>query len=81
MALSSALDSLLPQNLSLLLILASFVVIPYLTHQLSIFLFYRTARSPVNGKRPPIIPYWIPGVYHAFSILAQGPPAFFANAM
>jgi hypothetical protein len=79
MALVSTLESLLPQDLSLLLFIISLVLIPWATHQFSTFSFYRTAQSSALGKRPPTIPYWVPGIFHGFSVITQGPPAFFAS--
>ncbi|KAF2475223.1 cytochrome P450 [Lindgomyces ingoldianus] len=79
MQLPSVLEHPLLYQNQLLLIIVIIATIPLSTYALSSFLFHRTARINSSGKTPPTVPYSIPGLYHVFALLTQGPPKFFAN--
>jgi len=64
----------------LILLWVAIIVFPFLTYQLTSFLFYRTARSNGPLKTPPTIPYWVPGIFHGVG-LAFGPPVYFGKLM
>ena len=57
------------------------VVSPFLVYYISTQLFYRTTNSKALGKRPPTIPYFIPAVFHTFTLAYEGAQTFFASAM
>ncbi|XP_014562251.1 hypothetical protein COCVIDRAFT_11346 [Bipolaris victoriae FI3] len=63
----------------LLLIAVGIIVLPALTYYLTTAFFFQSAKNDAAGKRPPTIPYLVPGVFHTFSIAAEGPQKFFAR--
>jgi hypothetical protein len=65
----------------LLLVAVLLIIIPALTYYVSTTLFYQNAKSTSPGKRPPTIPYLVPGAFHAFSIAYDGPQKFFARLL
>jgi hypothetical protein len=81
MAFSSFVNFLVPQNFTSLIILVTLIIVPFLTYFISTTLFYRTARSHSALRRPPTVPYWVPGIYHGFSLLSRSPSIFFKRAM
>lgn len=67
--------------MALLIAVFALFILPFLTYYLSTLSFYRKANSKVTGKRPPTIPYFIPGVFHAFTLAYEGPQKYFATLM
>ncbi|KAH7132575.1 putative cytochrome-like protein P450 [Dendryphion nanum] len=65
----------------LLLIFVTIILLPFITNYLSTSSFYRRANNKTPNKQPPVIPYWIPGIFHGFGVFTQGTSAFFANAI
>lgn len=65
----------------MLLILVGLIVFPFITYYVSTILFYRQANSKVAGKNPPVVPYLVPGAFHAFSLAYDGPQKYFAALM
>jgi hypothetical protein len=48
------------------LTILTIVAVPFVTYYISLFLFQRKTR----GKIPPTIPYFFPGIFHAFSLVS-----------
>jgi hypothetical protein len=69
------------QNKIIILLWIAVVIIPFLTYQLTLFLFHRTARSDAPLKTPPTIPYWVPGIFHGVGLTLSGPSAYFGKLM
>ncbi|KAF1945985.1 cytochrome P450 [Clathrospora elynae] len=65
--------------MALLLIALLLVIIPILTYYASRALFYQNANNKALGKRPPTIPYLVPGIFHTFSLAYEGPQKCFAT--
>lgn len=65
----------------ILLTALALVVVPAVTYYLTTALFFRSAKNAATGKKPPTIPYLVPGVFHTFSIAAEGPQKFFARLL
>jgi hypothetical protein len=57
------------------------IVAPALIYYICTTRFYRKANSEALGKRPPTIPYLVPGVSHAFSLAYDGPQKYFAKLL
>jgi hypothetical protein len=55
------------------------IISPFITYYITTSLFYRRARSPASKKVPPTVPYFAPGLFHAFSLASFGPPKYFAE--
>jgi hypothetical protein len=53
----------------------------FLIHYATALLFSQTIRSKLRSKTPPTVPYYLPGIYHAFSLAKTGPQKFFAQVM
>ncbi|PSN66246.1 putative cytochrome-like protein P450 [Corynespora cassiicola Philippines] len=66
--------------MSFILIIAFFIIFPFLTSNISTAIFFRTVRSRRLNKKPPTLPYWVPILYHALGF-ATGAPANFAKLM
>jgi hypothetical protein len=64
-----------------LLIIVLLIVAPALTYYVSTTLFYQNAKSTTLGKRPPTIPYLVPGAFHAFSLAYDGPQKYFGRLL
>ncbi|KAF1359708.1 cytochrome P450 [Lizonia empirigonia] len=64
---------------SALIILAFVVVFPFLTYYATSTLFFRKVNSTSVAKRPPTIPYFIPGLFHAASFAQLGARKYFAE--
>jgi hypothetical protein len=60
------------------LIVAALVVVPFVTYYLSLSLFQRKIRGNATEKTPPTIPFYFPGVFHAFGLAYVGPQKYFA---
>ncbi|KAF2126947.1 cytochrome P450 [Dothidotthia symphoricarpi CBS 119687] len=75
MIFSSLLGFLQRQAVPLTILLL--ITLPFLTYYVSMSKFVRKANSKALGKRPPTIPYWIPGVYHTISLVSVGPQKYF----
>jgi hypothetical protein len=65
----------------LLLLAVAVIVFPALTYYLTTALFFKSSKNAATGKTPPTIPYLIPGVFHTFSIAAEGPQKYFARLL
>ncbi|KAH7386034.1 cytochrome P450 [Pyrenochaeta sp. MPI-SDFR-AT-0127] len=65
--------------MSLLLVAFVLITLPFFTYYVSTQLFYRKANRASPGKRPPTIPYFIPGAFHAFTLAYEGPQKYFAT--
>lgn len=63
------------------LIFSGLIIFPFLTCYIATILFYRKARSTARGKIPPSIPYYVPGIFHAFGLASIGPQKYFAQIM
>jgi hypothetical protein len=63
--------------------LATFALVlcPLLIYYITTLLFYRRASSKLRGKVPPTVPYYVPGIFHAFSLAKTGPPRYLAQVM
>jgi hypothetical protein len=57
------------------------IIFPFLTYYITTLLFYRRARSLAKNKVPPTIPYFAPGLFHAFSLASFGPQKYLAELM
>ncbi|KAF2029216.1 putative cytochrome-like protein P450 [Setomelanomma holmii] len=66
---------------TILLGLIILIVSPFLTLYLTTSLFYRRARSTAPRKSPPTVPYYVPGVFHAFSLATTGPQEYLAKLL
>ncbi|UPX17443.1 uncharacterized protein EKO05_0007796 [Ascochyta rabiei] len=64
---------------SALLILASLVIFPFLTYYATSSLFFRRSNSTAAGKKPPTIPYFVPGLFHAVGFAQLGARKYFAE--
>ncbi|KAF9692788.1 hypothetical protein EKO04_009166 [Ascochyta lentis] len=64
---------------STLIILASLVIFPFLTYYATSSLFFRRADSTTFGKKPPTIPYFVPGLFHASGFAQLGARKYFAE--
>ncbi|KAF1849405.1 cytochrome P450 [Cucurbitaria berberidis CBS 394.84] len=62
----------------MLLAIATLIIVPFLTFFLSTTLFYRKTKNKFPGQTPPTTPYFVPGVFHAFSLAYFGPQKYFA---
>jgi hypothetical protein len=65
----------------ILTIVASIIVLPFLTYYATSTLFFRSANSSSTGKTPPTVPYFIPGLFHAISFSQLGARKYFAELM
>lgn len=74
------LSGFLHTMISLALLGLALFMAQQLVHYTSTVRFYRTLSSDTLEKRPPTVPYQIPGIFHAFGLLS-GAPAFFAKSM
>lgn len=54
---------------------------PLLVFYITTLLFWRRTRSKVRSKTPPTIPYFVPGIYHAFGLATTGPEKYFAQVL
>lgn len=66
---------------STLLIVASLIVFPFLTYYATSTSFFRRANDKSDGKKPPTIPYFIPGVFNAAGFAQLGARKYFAELM
>lgn len=41
---------------------AAFILIAFTTYISNIFSYFRTKYSDEDGREPPVIPYWLPGL-------------------
>jgi hypothetical protein len=57
------------------------VVVPFVTFYISVTLFQRKSQGKVTGKTPPTIPYYFPGIFHAFGLAYVGPQKYFAHLL
>jgi hypothetical protein len=57
------------------------VICPLLIYYITTLLFYRRASSKLRGKVPPTVPYYVPVIFHAFSLAKTGPQKYFAQVM
>jgi hypothetical protein len=57
------------------------VVLPFLTYYITSAAFFRRANTRGAGKRPPTVPYFVPGLFHATGIVSLGPQKYFAELM
>lgn len=64
-----------------LVILASLVIIPFLTYYTTSSVFFRRINSKTVKKKPPTIPYFVPGLFHTFSFAQLGAQKYFAELM
>ncbi|KAH6625376.1 hypothetical protein C7974DRAFT_200478 [Boeremia exigua] len=62
-----------------LFVIAAVVILPFLTYYVTSALFFRTANSTIDGKKPATVPYFIPAVFHSFGFLHWGAPKYFAE--
>ncbi|KAH7068193.1 cytochrome P450 [Paraphoma chrysanthemicola] len=60
---------------------AALIVLPFFTYYVTTLLFYRRVRSNECKKTPPTIPYYVPGIFHAFSLASTGPQEYIAQLM
>ncbi|KAH7092141.1 cytochrome P450 [Paraphoma chrysanthemicola] len=60
---------------------AALIVLPFFTYYVTTLLFYRRVRSNECKKTPPTIPFYVPGVFHAFSLATSGPQEYIAQLM
>ena len=65
----------------ILLVVASMVILPFLTYYVTSALFFRKANNKPIDKDPPTIPYFISGVFHTFGFAQLGARKYFAQAM
>jgi hypothetical protein len=65
----------------MLLIVVLLIAIPVLTYYVSSTRFYRVTNDPVSRRKPPTIPYLLPGVFHTLNIAYDGPQKFFATLL
>lgn len=64
------------------LIIGAFVVVlPFLTYYVTSLLFFRQSKSKATQKRPPTIPYFIPGLFNALGFAQSGARKYFAELM
>lgn len=69
-------------NMALVLLVISAVVIsPFFVYYVTSALFFRRANSKANGKRPPTLPYFVPGVFSTGGLIRSGTRKYFANIM
>ncbi|KAF2822260.1 putative cytochrome-like protein P450 [Ophiobolus disseminans] len=66
-------------NQQALLIISTFIIVPFLTYYITTILFHRNARSRARGKTPSTAPYYVPGIFHAFGLANTGPQKYFAQ--
>lgn len=59
------------------LILLAFILTPFLTHYITTFFFRQQSKNRNPSRKPPTIPYWVPGLYHALGLLSK-PSTYFA---
>lgn len=64
-----------------LAIILTLIVVPLATYYSSLSSFQRRARRKRAGKIPPTIPYYVPGIFHAFSLASTGPQKYFAQLL
>jgi hypothetical protein len=57
------------------------VVLPFLTYYITSTAFFRRANNRGPGKKPPTVPYFVPGLFHATGIVSLGPRKYFAELM
>jgi hypothetical protein len=57
------------------------IISPFITYYITTLLFYRRIRSLATRKVPPTVPYFAPGLFHAFSLATFGPQKYFAELM
>lgn len=67
--------------MAMLFVILSLIISPFLTYYISTTSFYRKANSKASGKTPPTVPFFIPGVFHAFSLAYDGPQKYFSALM
>lgn len=79
MALTAVFHSLSLQTV--LLIICTLFAFPFAIYYITLSLFQRRVRSDTSGKSPPTVPYYIPGVFHAFSLAYTGPQKYFAQLL
>ncbi|CAO2651892.1 Nn.00g001750.m01.CDS01 [Neocucurbitaria sp. VM-36] len=65
----------------MLIVILPLIISPFLTYYISTVLFYRKANSKASGKTPPTVPFFIPGIFHAFTLAYEGPQRYFAALM
>ncbi|KAF1927586.1 uncharacterized protein M421DRAFT_64809 [Didymella exigua CBS 183.55] len=62
-----------------LLVVASIVILPFLTYYTTSTLFIRRSNSKLTGKEPPTIPYFVPGLFSAAAFAQLGARRYFAE--
>ncbi|KAF1918443.1 putative cytochrome-like protein P450 [Ampelomyces quisqualis] len=64
-----------------LAIILTLIIVPVATYYGSRSSFQRRTRGKRVGKVPPTIPYYVPGIFHAFSLASIGPQKYFAQLL
>ncbi|KAH7380301.1 cytochrome P450 [Phaeosphaeria sp. MPI-PUGE-AT-0046c] len=55
--------------------------LPFAIFYITSYVFHRRLRSNVLGKSPPVAPYYVPGVFHAFGLATTGPQTYLARLL